>query len=721
MKKRIIPILIFLLMTITSFMMLYTSKSFEEKTKFKNLESHLQSFNITISTNYSSANTIYDLVTHYVSKHKGNIFYNEESKKDESYTNYVYFTDNSIFKDINLESGKVLEPYNDNSNLFLGTKKSEDKNQIGQIESFSGKDEFIIKPMKSNLDISTFSREFTLQLKDEDTLNNLTSDLEKEGVYIRRSLDGESGKYNNNLIIIVLCVCFIVLTLFMFYGVFNSYRKIGIEKLLGHSLISIWKEYSMPIIIIELAIIIISTICLSLIKFESFGRLYFEFLFQLIAIYLLIIIFTIVALSIPYIYVKNISLSNIIKNKKPVKGIITFYNIIKVIITTVVIVLSVFAINNLNLINARYKSSYLEWEKTKNYVVMPDFATTDEKLHAFSKSEIEKERELYLHFNKKGGVLADFNSYDPSNVEESLKDIQEEYMMGSVRVNPNYLKENTIYDVDGNAINIDESVNDAILLVPQKYKDFESEILDYYNTTSHEPCDVENCNHKTVDGKVQLKDQKQKIIWTKSNQKYFSYRLDINPREGNFVIDPIISVLTESNDKLSSYYTIIGFRHNPFKIKVKDVDNAKNEVLSKVSEYYDMNLYRFPVENLYNVVQSQISNIKNRLILTSLIIIVLITIVLLIITQNISLYFNGNKFKITIQKLHGYKFIHKYFKYFISVIITWAFVIPISSIITKDLKVLLLSGLLMIFEIIIIIFMIISLERKNIVRFTKER
>ena len=50
----------------------------------------------------------------------------------------------------------------------------------------------------------------------------------------------------------------------------------------------------------------------------------------------------------------------------------------------------------------------------------------------------------------------------------------------SIRVNPNYLKEFPLYDELGNQVVIDEQTKDRILLVQAQYKEFEREILDFF-------------------------------------------------------------------------------------------------------------------------------------------------------------------------------------------------------------------------------------------------
>ncbi|MCR1934318.1 hypothetical protein ACQX0N_08200 [Clostridium tepidum] len=83
----------------------------------------------------------------------------------------------------------------------------------------------------------------------------------------------------------------------------------------------------------------------------------------------------------------------------------------------------------------------------------------------------------------------------------------------SALVNPNYLKENAVYDTNGKKISISEQNNNWILLFPIKYKKYENSIRKFHKNW---------INASGVNRKIQ-------IIWTKSNQKLFSCNFMVNP------------------------------------------------------------------------------------------------------------------------------------------------------------------------------------------------
>lgn len=720
-SRKILPLLIFIFITFITFNTLYTNKSHKEYTKLQKLESNLNSYNITISTKKTNAKSIYDILTHYLDKYNGNIYLSEIVHKDNKiiYTNYVYFNNEDIFKNVNLTTGRNLKTSEKESNLFMSTNKTSDNNQIGLISDFDGKNNFEIHTLKSRLDISIFQRNFVIQLENESILSKLSSDLEHEGIFIQKTIENSNSDISYSTFILMLIGCFLSLILIIFNDLLNLYRNIGIEKLLGYSLFTIWRKYAVPIIFMEVISIVLTTLILIKVNFKVFNKLFWLFSLELFIIYIGVILFTILIISIPYIYVKRISLSNIIKNKRPVKATIRINNIIKVVLFTLIVIISIKTINNFKLISSVNKNSYSQWEKTKNYAVLPNFITTDNKMTSFSQEEIKKERSLYLYFNKKGAILADFDSCVPDNRKANAAKHNNDYELDDITINPNYLKSHTIYDIEGNVVDISEDTVDSVLLVPDKYHDYEKEIRDYYNDVKYEPCDNEKCTHKTVNGDINLADQKQKIIWIKSNQKFFSYLLAVNPLQGNCVVDPIARVLTESNGKLNRYYTIIGFHNSPFKIKVDNPLNPKEFILPKLKEYYNMELYNFPIEIVYDRVETEISNLKDQLKIINLAFLILIIMISIITYQNLSLYFEQNKIKLIIQKLHGYKMKDKYKSYFYSTLICWMCILIISNLVCRDFKVIFIVLSLMIIELILTLIMIYKLEKKNILRFTK--
>ncbi|WP_193373878.1 hypothetical protein [Brevibacillus sp. CF112] len=95
-------------------------------------------------------------------------------------------------------------------------------------------------------------------------------------------------------------------------------------------------------------------------------------------------------------------------------------------------------------------------------------------------------------------------------------------------------------------VHISEDTSDFILLVPEKYRNKEKEILDYFTKVRKNLVEVDE-NRFQVEVPDRVRNQRLSIIWTANNQKIFSFNPEVFPLENNMIVDPIIRVVTEKN------------------------------------------------------------------------------------------------------------------------------------------------------------------------------
>lgn len=323
----------------------------------------------------------------------------------------------------------------------------------------------------------------------------------------------------------------------------------------------------------------------------------------------------------------------------------------------------------------------------------------------------QSQKQLYLYFNNKGAILADFDNYSPSERENRLKALSIGFKSDSVEVNPNYLKINPVYDVNGEKINIDESCSDYVLLVPEKYKPFETEIREYYQF-------IKNGRRLNKDSIVV--NQSIKIIWTKNGQKLFSYRIDINPAEGNKVKDPVIRVITEANGDITDYDRIIAYSGNPFKIKVDDASNPSASIRPQL-EQCGLSGYIPSVSSVFDNVEAEVRDTVETLMVYLLFIFLLGGLIIIIIFQNIYNYFEQHSMRMAVQKFHGYKRKDRYNTYFKMVIVSWLIIATLLVMAYRKnmLQVLVLSIVCMVFEIALSLSAFAFVERRKTVEVIK--
>lgn len=448
---------------------------------------------------------------------------------------------------------------------------------------------------------------------------------------------------------------------------------------------------------------------------------------DLFGVYSLLVILSALILAIPFITIKKITISNMLKNKNPIKAITLINSVFKVVLSITILII----INNLYMeyqsLKNKYEYSFENWEKVEGYAVIPSVSTrTEYNYNPVNKENQLKQKEIYFYFNERGAVLADFSLYTPKD-EINRRLLKDEYKINSITVNPNYLKENSVLDTNEKRIYIDENETEYILLVPESYHQYEKELLEYHefqkNSRAKSSKHTQKDNpdpHELISYKEPsiLPDQNIKIIWTKTNQKMFSYKLDVNPQENNVVKDPIIRVITESNGDLFDFTKVFD-GNEPIKIKFDDSEDGSDYIKSVLANYYDPNYFRFPVTNLFTMVEDQIHEFKLKILYNSAIIAVLFGIIFMIILQNVLNYFKQHRVELAIQKFHGFRKIDKYGGYFIAIIIHWLLVLLISIPITRNVFSVLVVSILLITEYIISFLALNRIERVKVLQITK--
>lgn len=653
---------------------------------------------------------VYQVLKKYLNKYSGNLYCSDISSK------YIYFTNRECFTDLSLIFGRFYNISENESDMFLSTKNLKDIQQIGQIADFAGDDDFEIRTIKSVINkknINLFDRYIKIQIKNKNDIGMFINDLDKEGIIVTQKVKTNLNVdvFNKKIIFQITGIAYLLCALIIFYSLLNSYKRIGIEKLLGYSEFSIYSKRMSIIILCETISIIITTFSLGIYHFKSYNNLFILFLCKLAIINGLLVLFAISLLSVPFLYIKRIKISDMLKNKNPVNLISNFNTILKIALAIIMILLLNNSYNNYIIISSTYDATGKNWEHTKEYAVISQFSyKSDIKYEDYSEENMNKQKSLFLHFNKSGAIYANFQSYSPNTRKLNSSQNLESYKTDKITVNINYLKKHPVYDENGNKIMFNESATDYIILVPEKYHIYENQIIKYAQ-------DAKNLRNTE---KAKAENQKIKIYWTKSNQNLFSYRLDINPNQGNCVSDPIIRVLTESNGFLIDYYKVLGYSGKPFKIKVNDQANPAKDILPKIDKYYDSKYFNVKIDTIYGNVREQIQSIKKQMTYSCITVILLCFAITFIILQNILNYFSQHSLRLAVQKLHGYRQLDKYKSYMLQIVITW-FVILVNSFWlaheANTIPILVFS--LFTLEFIITILLISYIEKRKIIKIVK--
>jgi hypothetical protein len=548
-----------------------------------------------------------------------------------------------------------------------------------------------------------FQKTFTLELENPSDFEMFQSILGENGIVVTEGNSAETGSFNAfPFVTAALFAMVFVLMLILFYDLIKSYKQIGIEKMLGYDGFGIWSSRIFPIIASEVVVFAFTIVLLSAVMFNGLNILVGKFIGKLILYYVGVVIFTLVLLSVPFLYVNKIPVYAAVKNQKPLRALLYFNLLVKgMVITILLIVLSV-AYTQITWILEQKNDKYDNWDKLRQYAYIYEECYEEGFFDSYSSENMEKWKSVYQEFNQAGGILADFSSYSPLNEEEHNAAEFPNYY--DVVVNPNYLNTFPVYDANGNIIEVSEQEEDYVILVPEQYKKDEQMLLSYYA----EICESEEMSGKNI-----------RIVWIQDGQKLFTCALDIGVEDYNTIKNPVVIVLTEKNGYIADYERVAAYAGNPFKIKIECMEDMQTEINDVLLKYFDLNEIWFPSVGVYDAIEEQVSMANDMLALYSVLIFVLVIIAAAIIVQGIVTYLRQYQRVLAIQKLLGYRFFDKYSSYFAGVAFCYLIAVLLAFIMERDRGILIFAVVLFAAEFVCSVFYISVKDRKNIIQVTK--
>lgn len=711
--KKILSV-IFVIISTFSFFILYSGEQIKNTERVINWELNLENnYRIIMPNEIKSKNPkqVIEILKKTLDDYGANIYYSrlEEFKdNNEKNINYVYFNNLNYFNNLKFSNGRGFSLNEKNSDNFLSTEKTNNPKQIGQIASFGE---------KTNLEVYTLSKlleeklplngYYYVQLNKGEDINSFINDLEKnlniKGITVNEIKNESYGSYFSQEWYIVLALYFLAL-LTILYDILKSYKKIGVEKMLGFSKTSIWLNKVKEIVVIQIIVQVIVTVVLSMMKFKYYNYYVEKFLIQLFFVYLIELIVLFIAISIPYLYIYRIKISDMIKNKQPNKAIIIFNSTIKSILIIVFFVILNFSVSNFKELKKVYEVNYGKWAETKDYAMITDYDNLPQ-----GEIDEKKDKEMYTYFNKKGAIFADFTEFEPFTRKIRLEEGKAPYKTDNIWVNPNYLEKNKVYDVNGNEVKISEEEKETVVLIPDKYKSLEKDIIEYYKYQNKGSMDL------------MKQQQKIKIIWIKSGQNLFSYTLDINPEKGNMVKDSFINVVTENNGDRSEFNRAT-FGSHPLMIKLNDTMSIDDNIIPELKElgYYEYDPHIQRVSDIVAVESKKITDVMKLVFIT---IIILSLSIIMIIIQNIYTYFKHYKVYLAIKHFLGYGIFNKFKGYFLLIFINWLVIFMIIRIFNlMNLKLQIIVSLIFIaIELLLSLLILSIINKRNITTILKRR
>lgn len=709
-KKFIVLIFIFIAGVV--YLNIFLQEQSENYYKLTSVGQTENAKSVVFSTNLNSNEDIYDILAEALREYNGNLYcFDVETVDNKSvYTKYILVNNFDLFDTLLLKEGRFFSADEIESDNFISTEKTNSRNQIGVIDTFDKDTVFQLKTLKNYVahTENAFQKMFIFELENMDDYSIFSERLKDNGIVITFDTSGSSTRNMMPYIIFTVLSTVIILTLIILYDLIRTYKHIGVEKLLGYDNFTVWCSRIPKLVLTELSVCLIVAFALTFFLFNTVNILVLRFLGKVILSYLLIAVFTLGMTSLPFIYVCYIPVNAVVKNRKPFKAVTRFNFFVKVVILSILLVVSLISYNQFQLVTSQKNDAVRNWEKILDYVYVYKLSYTDDTFDSSSRESIGKWKNIYLDFNKRGAIMAEFWGYSPLYTEEKAESKFPFYC--DVIVNPNYLEMFPVKDINGNQITVSEQDTDYIVLVPEKYKDREQELRDYYEyiKTSYSGKEEE-----------MMKNKRLKFIWMENDQWLFSCQLDVGVGHNNTIQDPLVVVLTESNGAAIDYANCVGSRDCPFKIKVTDIDNPMYEMNQVFSKYFDLEEFSFPYISIRQGIEDQIQMANEELCTYFAVMVLLFVMGLSIIMQSIVTYIEQYKKVLTIKKLLGYRFFDRYAGYFGLYTTGYLLAGAIAYLIGKDIKIVLFVLFYLWMEYMFSMIYIHIKDKANIIAVTK--
>ncbi|MDQ0495495.1 bacteriocin-associated integral membrane family protein [Paenibacillus brasilensis] len=598
----------------------------------------------------------------------------------------LLYSDSQIYNKIRITSGRKLAPQDmENGKYFLSSVQTHNANQIGMIQDFGQNDQITVQPLilsyqhlptagvyyvettepqKFKYFLQLLSKHLNDQFKLTHSNFRIKSDTLMSHV---KNLDTPKNSPSLITLTQIQYGLFLLILIFLVYSVFNQSKMIGIYKLHGITNWRIWFNLLGKIIIISA---IVSTFFCGIFSLliPNAGLLFAisAMLFMLQSYIILLFIS-----FIPFIYVYRLTINQIIKNRKPTQGIFILNTVAKLIFSILIIVSGTSLITQYHEFKNQ-QQNLKGWENSKDYgtfyPVFTGYDQHDMRTGSTGFDEITADH-LYPIVNKMGALLINARQY-----EETALKLDSDYKgIRTVKVNNNYLQQYPVYDLHREKVSVSENNKHWLLLVPEKYRNKEKEIKSFFIEDRKMLFDYERKTYKHQVDK-HLENQTIEIIWLTNHQLLFSFNPDVFKSEHNFILEPIIEVVTEKNSFITDCTGILGNGGtDPLKIKLVNRDTAQTykaleAELKKL--HIDDNLKYIVTVDQY--ILTRIYALQDGLKLLSLIIFGITLVLLFLIAQNLILLFNKYEQTFIIRKLFGFGFFKTYREFIRWFIATWA-------------------------------------------------
>lgn len=679
--KRVLAIFL-ILISVISFFITYLLKDKEERERMENVEKDIaREFRIPDDPELADPEEIYPLMAK-VARESGvnlfrtSIYYNEKDQVEiQKYL--LLNVETRFFDTFYLKIGRVFTAEEtQHGDQFLSTVETGESNQIGTLADFAGNDRIWIRPLKAaytHLSVGGIYFVETIEEKEFDAFIELLvkkvnarypeispgpySDKDFK-VLDHSSFGGLMGSPLDKLNYIAFVIIVVIILLLVVYYMFHEAKRIGIMKMHGLSSFRIWFLLIGRLLGVVFAFSVMLAIFAGTMIRDATPQFFVDVSISLLKTYLIAAAGSLIA----YFYISNVKVSDTLKNRRDTGGIFALNTLLKAGCSILLILGGLSIWTNYIEIRARQEEAKY-WEQSKDYgVFYPVYVGYDlEDIKRGSDRKMEaKATGLYPVLNGMGALFVDASEYREGVIDPDMPGFDPE--LRSIKVNPNYLQQYPVNDAFNSTIEISEETSDWILLVPEIYRNKEKVILTYFQRRRPEG-------------------QRLRIIWTAGNQKAFSFDPSIYPEQNNLIADPIIEVVTIKNSVAFDRANVCNGSGGEDPLKVKLVGRDAGQTLEKIKPELvnlklDENLRRLITIDQYVLEEAYyLQQTLNMLVPVSMILAVGL---LLLVVQNIVIFFDKYQRKFVVRRLFGMGFFKSYKEYLFLFLGVWAMQLPIT-------------------------------------------
>lgn len=443
---------------------------------------------------------------------------------------------------------------------YIASKSSNDVQQVGILSVFSTDNNIQLYPLASRKP-SVSMEQFQVASSDQQLVEQFVQEINEIGdgtKYQASFIGGEASstyglhdameEYGQMVILMV-----IITTLSALYLLFQELKGETVKKILGYSNRRLAAEFLPRVylpasVMMIAAVAIFSATALYFYNGLALGTIFFE-LYFLLSLAFTAIVYVIVFLF-HFVLISCTKPIGIIKNKFPYKSVLGTTYLYKLIIVLILAPMIASAVN-LYQQYIQYGNSAERLEMLKDYVELPlysDRMETREGTYELG----EQYKKFFAIQNNRGAILFDISGPLEAKANGRYQDVLDAYDEDDfstpdkkyyvtnhhITINYEYLKQNPIYDCDGNQVFFTNESEDVVhVLIPEQFKQYESSVVPQ----------IQNCINSDYyiledlisDEEITHPDRAFQITWVKDNQSYFTYDPEIGMTQNCYIQDPI--------------------------------------------------------------------------------------------------------------------------------------------------------------------------------------